>query len=165
MDKLNQWLKLLTNLGVIAGLIFLAVELNQNTQATIAAASNELTNQSLDFFSLGIDNQVLSRALHKQSAGKELDDFEQHQVWRHQYFNFRVFENAYLQYRRGFYDQTEWDKYKRIIRGRLANDPCAKQMWTESSGQWTSEFASEVTAIRDSIEEDTSSIGCNGRPF
>ncbi len=58
MDRINKWLSLFTNLGVMAGLVFLAIELNQNTQATIAAASEELTNQSLEFFSLGIDNQV-----------------------------------------------------------------------------------------------------------
>ncbi len=129
MNKLNQWLTLFANLGVMAGLMFLAIELNQNTQVTIAAASEEITNQSLNFFSLGIDNQVLARALHKQSVGEELDSFEQSQISRSQYFNFRVFENAYLQYRRGFYDQTEWTKYRRIIALKLTNDPFARRMW------------------------------------
>jgi hypothetical protein len=32
-DKLNQWLMLATNLGVIAGIAFLAVEISQNTEA------------------------------------------------------------------------------------------------------------------------------------
>ena len=153
MDRLNKWLSLFANLGVMAGLIFLAIELNQNTQATIAAASEEVTNQSLDFFSLGIDNQVLARALHKQSTGEDLDAFEQFQIWRHQYFNFRVFENAYLQYRRGYYDQTEWVRYRRIITGRLTHDLIARRMWKDSDGQWTVEFAAEVNAIWDSIED------------
>ena len=37
-DRLNRWLTLIANLGVVAGLVFLAVELNQNTKATIAEA-------------------------------------------------------------------------------------------------------------------------------
>ena len=153
MDRLNKWLSLFANLGVVAGLVFLAVELSQNTKATIAAASDELTNQSLEFFSLGIDNQVLARALHKQSMGEDLDAFELNQIWRHQYVNFRVFENAYLQYRRGYYDQTEWDRYRRIIAGRLTKDLIARQMWEDSHGKWTVEFAAEVNAIRGSIED------------
>ena len=150
MDKLSKWLNLLASLGVIAGLVFLAIEINQNTQATIAAASQELTNQSLEFFSLGMDNQVISRAQHKQSVGEQLDAFEQSQLRLHQYFNFRVFENAFLQYRRGFYDQSEWEKYRRIIYRRLSSDHFAKQMWEDSEGDWTVEFATEVNSIRDS---------------
>ncbi len=151
MNKLNQWLTLFANLGVMAGLMFLAIELNQNTQVTIAAASEEIANQSLNFFSLGIDNQVLARALHKQSVGEELDGFEQSQISRSQYFNFRVFENAYLQYRRGFFDQTEWTKYRRIIALKLTNDPFARRMWEETADEWTAEFAAEVDDIRRSL--------------
>jgi len=140
LDRLNQWLGVIANLGVMGGLVFLAIELNQNTQATIAAASEELTNQSLEFFSLGLDNQVIARAVHKQRIGEEPDDFERDQLRQHQYLNFRVFENAYLQYRRGFYDDSEWSRYRRIISGRLTNDPYAGQMWDDSVGQWTVEF-------------------------
>ena len=109
MDKLNRSLTLVANLGVLAGIIFLAVELNQNTRATIAAASEGITNQSLDYFALGMNNQVISRALPKQSSGLELDSFEQDQLWRHQFYNFRIFQHVYLQYRRGFYDETVWN--------------------------------------------------------
>lgn len=147
IERLDRWLNVIANLGVVAGLVFLAVQINQNTRATIAAASESVTNQSLEFFSMGIDNQVLARALYKQSIGEDLSDFEQHQVWWHQYFNFRVFESAYLQYRRGFYEQAEWERYRRIIRNRLTEDPFAKQMWEESSGKWTSEFSEEVNGL------------------
>ena len=151
-DRLNQWLGVIANLGVMGGLVFLAIELNQNTQATIAAASEELTNQSLEFFSLGMDNQVIARAAHKQRIGEELDDFERDQLRQHQYFNFRVFENAYLQYRRGFYDDSEWSRYRRIISGRLTNDLYAGQMWDDSVGQWTVEFEAEVNSIRNDTQ-------------
>lgn len=151
MDKLNQSLNLLASLGVIAGLIFLVIELRQNTQATIGSASEELTSQSLEYFSMGMDNQVISRAIYKQETGEELDGFEKSQLKKRQYFNFRVFENAYLQYRRGFYDDSEWNRYRRIILNRLSTDRFAAQMWKESEGDWTVEFAAEVDGIRDSI--------------
>ena len=68
MDKLSKWLNLFASLGVIAGLVFLAIEINQNTQATIAAASQELTNQSLEFFSLGMDNQKIGHRSPRQKS-------------------------------------------------------------------------------------------------
>ena len=33
MEKLNQWMTLLTNIGVLAGLVLLVYEVNQNTNA------------------------------------------------------------------------------------------------------------------------------------
>jgi len=43
MDKVNQWLSLLGNLGVVAGIIFLAIELQNNTRATEAQTRNSMT--------------------------------------------------------------------------------------------------------------------------
>ena len=44
MDKLNQWLTLVANLGVVAGIIFLAYEIQQNTNAM----TTETTAKYLD---------------------------------------------------------------------------------------------------------------------
>ena len=41
-DKLNQWLMLAANLGVIAGIAFLALEVSQNTEALQAQSSYNL---------------------------------------------------------------------------------------------------------------------------
>ncbi len=135
------------NIVVIVGLIFLGFEINQNTRATIAAASEEVTNQSLDYFALGMDNQVIARALHKQAVGTELDGFERDQLWRHQFYNFRVFQNVHMQYRRGFLEEEEWDTYRLVLASRLVNDPNARLMWSETAGGWNSYFESEVDSI------------------
>lgn len=42
-SKLNEWLGIAANLGVVVGIIFLAVEINQSTKATAAAASDNVT--------------------------------------------------------------------------------------------------------------------------
>ena len=148
MDRLNRWLILGANLGVVVGLVFLAIELNQNTKATIAAASEEATKQSLDYFALGMDNQVIARARYKHSVGDELSAFEKNQLWWHQYYNFRIFENIFLQYRRGYYEENEWIRYEKIIHFRLTTDPFAQQMWEDRAFSWTKEFKEEGNRIR-----------------
>ena len=148
MDRLNRWLILGANLGVVVGLVFLAIELNQNTKATIAAASEEATKQSLDYFALGMDNQVIARARYKHSVGDELSAFEKNQLWWHQYYNFRIFENIFLQYRRGYYEENEWIRYEKIIHFRLTTDPFAQQMWKDRAFSWTKEFKEEGNRIR-----------------
>jgi hypothetical protein len=146
-DGLNKWLTLVANVGVIAGLIFLGIEINQNTRATIASASEEITNQSLDYFALGMDNEVIARGLFKQATGRELDDFERDQLWRHQFYNFRVFQNVFMQYHRGFLEETEWNTYAVVLRSRLNNDPNARKMWEDTAGGWNPIFEAEVHSI------------------
>ena len=148
MNRVNHWLTLGANLGVVAGLVFLAVELNQNTKATIAAASEVATNQSLDYFALGMDNQVIARARYKHSVGEDLSAFEKNQLWWHQYYNFRIFENIFLQFRRGYYEEREWKRYEKIIHFRLTTDPFAQQMWEDRAFSWTKEFEEEGNRIR-----------------
>ena len=153
LDRLNRWLTLLANIGVVAGIIFLAIEINQNTQVTISDASEEITNQSLDYLARSIDSNILAQAVYKQSTGQQLTGLEYQQAWQHQYINFRGFENAYLQYLRGYFLESEWARYRRIIARRLSTDYVAAQLWqdTDARGDWTAEFSAEVNGIKSTI--------------
>jgi hypothetical protein len=147
-DRINIWLTLTANIGVIVSLLFLAYEINQSTKATIAAASQGLTDQSLTYFQVQLDSDIVSEAVYKQRQGIELSGDESHQLDLLQHLNFRVFENAFLQYKRGFYEEREWERYRRIIAGNMANNPSAVQMWERTKGGWTDEFAAEVESLR-----------------
>ncbi len=146
-DRIRRWLRLVPNVAVVVGIIFLAVEIRQNTEAVVAASSTALTDQSVQYFSAGLDNQVVARAVYKQGVGEELDGFETAQLMRLQYLNFRVFENAFLQYRRGYYETTEWDRYSKII-SRNLRDPIVRAMWEWNRGVgFTTEFEREVDSL------------------
>ena len=147
-ERVDRWLSLAANIGVIIGFVLLAYEVNQSTKVAIGAVSQGLTEQSLDFFSLKIDGDTVAKATYKQSLGEELDDYEKFQLAQHQYFNFRVFENAFLQYRRGLYDDSEWEKYQRIIANIFRANLIARDMWDRTEDQWTVEFSAEVNAVR-----------------
>jgi hypothetical protein len=47
-EKLNDWLGIAANLGVILGIVFLVIEINQSTKATAAAASDSVTSGYLE---------------------------------------------------------------------------------------------------------------------
>ena len=146
-DRIRRWLRLVPNIAVVVGIIFLAVEIRQNTEAIVAASSTALTDQSVQFFAAGLDNQVVARALYKQGVGEELDGLETAQLMRLQYLNFRVFENAFLQYRRGYYETTEWNRYSKII-ARNFRDPIVRAMWERNRGVgFTTEFEREVDSL------------------
>ena len=148
-DRTQSWLTLAANLGVIASILLLAYEINQSTKATIAAASEGLTEHSLVFMSARLDNEVVARATYKSRHGQELDEFEDDQLVLLQHLNFRLFESAYLQFRRGLYEKSEWERYERIIAFLISENRHTIEMWNESSGDWSAEFTEEVERIRD----------------
>ncbi|HKJ17096.1 MAG TPA: hypothetical protein VJ984_07100 [Xanthomonadales bacterium] len=56
LDKLNQWLTLLANLGVLVGLVFLIVELNQSNRIAVYQAESTRTSQFLSMNTSRIEN-------------------------------------------------------------------------------------------------------------
>jgi len=153
-DRTHGWLTLAANLGVIVSLLLLAFEINQSTRATIAAASEGLTGHSLDFMAARLDNDIVALASFKERQGLALEGIESHQLELLQHLNFRLFESAYLQHERGFFEQTEWERYERIIAELMRDDARAQAMWARTEGGWTDEFAEEVERIRRAANSD-----------
>ena len=65
LDSLNKWLTLIANLGVFAGLVFLAIELNQNNTLMMASTFQQRSNDLISISSLVIESDVLSGAMAK----------------------------------------------------------------------------------------------------
>lgn len=55
-DKLNQWLSLVANVGVLVGLVFLIVELNQANRIAVYTAESTRSTQFLDMNTSRIEN-------------------------------------------------------------------------------------------------------------
>lgn len=56
LDKLNQWLSLLANLGVLVGLVFLIAELNQANRIAVYTAESTRSSQFLGMNTSRIEN-------------------------------------------------------------------------------------------------------------
>jgi len=91
-----------------------------------------------------MDNQVIAQAEYKRISGKELDDFERYQLRRYQYFNFRVIENIYIQYKQGLFSDEEWEKWRRVLSRVLENNEIALDTWKRFSDDWAEDFRREV---------------------
>lgn len=119
---LGKIIQIVASVGVVVGLVFLVVEINQNTQATNTASRDAAVEHVLHFFKQSMDSQVIARAQHKMESGGELDDFERQQLWRYQYYNFKIFENIFIQYQEGLFSDSEWIRYQIIIMGVFDNN-------------------------------------------
>lgn len=76
-DKLNKWMTLGANLGVVAGLVFLAFEVQTNTQANRLAVLNNLGEQYFQGHAQIAENGELAGIVVMAHSGGDLTDVEQ----------------------------------------------------------------------------------------
>lgn len=83
-DRLSRWLTLVANVGVIAGLILVAYEINQSgKQLEIAASADGVDNFTQAMETL-VQDENLSRLIFRaEHSYEELDDFERWRVNRY----------------------------------------------------------------------------------
>ena len=80
---LGQTLTILANVGVIAGIAFLAVELRQNNEMMRAQTRGELSRDSVDQIRLNVNDPVFADVLLRGDRGEELSEVEQSQYGRY----------------------------------------------------------------------------------
>ena len=74
LDRLNQWLTLLANLGVLIGLIFLIAELNQSNRIAVYSAESTRRTQFLDMNTSRIENpEIIAKLMHPDPELSEVE--------------------------------------------------------------------------------------------
>jgi hypothetical protein len=158
-EELGALGELVGAIASVALLGYIAIQIRQNsktlehnTRATEAASRQAFASQDQAFLCSALDSVVLARAVSKQENGEALSQLEQSQLLGRQHVNFRVFETAYSQFRRGVLDQSEWDRYRRIIRYLVNGDGPTREMWKVFGEVFDPEFFAEAEQLRDPLE-------------
>ena len=76
LDKLNKWLILAANLGVIAGIILLAIELQQNNELLAAQARSERIDARKQNYEIILENEDLRQTFINQAFGGQSSEEE-----------------------------------------------------------------------------------------
>jgi len=114
-DRLNRWLTLVANIGVVTGLVLLIVELNQNSALVRAqihqARSDNYVSMSVDM----ADSEFLMPAFLKfseaggwknPSALDSLDPLEAARIRRYAQGRLAGYDNLFYQFRQGYLDEA-----------------------------------------------------------
>ena len=78
-DKLNRWLSLGANLGVIAGLVFVAFEIRTNTESNLIAIDQNYASNWMEINTTVASSPRLADVFEKGLAGEELTRAEARQ--------------------------------------------------------------------------------------
>ncbi len=81
-DQLSRWLTLGANIGVIAGIVFLGLELRQNADLMRAQSRAEMSRDTVNLLSLNVNDPSYIDVLGRGLRGEELTGVENSQFRR-----------------------------------------------------------------------------------
>jgi hypothetical protein len=125
MNKLNQWLTLLANVGVLIGIGFLAYEIRQNTQATHAQTREAVLAATQAELQAVRDDPNLIHSIVK--AGSLTPD-EQIKLYTWLVAALRVREFSWLQRQDGIIDDAQWNSELAVTMAIL-QAPRVRRWW------------------------------------
>ena len=113
MERLNQWMTLVANIGVVAGIVFLAYEIRVNTDAVKSEAATSYLSNSMTLSSdLGDDPELATAIFRVNTRGWEGVNTTRLGFVAHA--QYKATEFAYVQWRRGNLDTDLWNGNNRI---------------------------------------------------
>ena len=144
-EKINHWLNLSANIGVIAGLILVAMQINQNTEIMKAQISNDyfLADMTLELAMMGDDPaKSWIKAVY---APEDIDQLDAAVIDR--YFNYGVVQIQRLEkmHELGL-APDDWKERVNYLGWHLGNE-VGRRWWAYSKEGYPEDFIQQVDEI------------------
>lgn len=148
MSKIDvgQAITVLANVGVIASILFLGLEIRQNTQTQRLSAAQQV-------FGLAYTNSLAlaadpanSEILFAWIAGQELTPVERNRLDLSLQAIMTAHRQVHYQYESGFLDQEIFDAYERRA-AALFQEPLAVGWWVENQWRFAESFQDYVDGV------------------
>ena len=146
--KNRKFIEIIGLLSVIGSLIFVGLEINQNTAAIRGATQQEVSYQISEMYKMGVENEKIAFIMSQAYDGirkSDLSSTDYTRFWLFSMMGFRRVENIYLQYKNGFLDE---DAFDRIGMG-FYQTPLVREIWDERRKAFDPEFAAFFEKLRD----------------
>jgi hypothetical protein len=152
LGRVNQWLTLLANFGVLGGIIFLALEIQQNTTAVRSSAIQESTNVARQQLLIYATDPELVRM--NRTPVEQLTEIEYIQLASSSRSYWIGMQGLYRQWQMGVLPDEEWGMWQRII---CANYARAKF--------WPSQAATLIPSFIQMVETCSGELDTKVAPF
>lgn len=147
MKRINNWVNVAASVGVLMGILFLALEISQNTEMMRSQARDAITDKQMMFSEWVTTEPEMAAAI--VAAGQGLDKMTPDHLVMYSYFMagvWREWENSYYQFQQGLFDMAEFEP--RMVRWRSQmQSPAARTLWTSNREWYAPGFRSRVDAL------------------
>ncbi len=131
---------------MIAGILLLAYELNQNRQMMEAQTRHELSSSIADQLLVIAANPELNDFIYRAETGEPLSGADQSRYWSYAFARLRYWEDVHYQYRAGLFDENEFVAQRESWR-QVLRQPGLRQFWGQFRSNFSPEFAADVDAL------------------
>jgi len=145
-DKLNQWIMTAANVGVLAGIVFLGVEIQQNTTMVRAQTRDAMTEKQIAYYELNINNIEAANIFRNIENASEVDrtSNEYRQFTLITLAQLRMWENELYQYRQGLFDLQELESRRRFwattLRSTSLSGQARREVWENQKEFFAPDF-------------------------
>jgi hypothetical protein len=147
VERINQWLTFVANLGVIAGIVFLGYEIHQNTEQLKSASLRDMASRMEDRMLLvATDSDLARRIMYLHDEPESLTDLDEfHLLW---FVGSWVadFEEAYRQFELGTIPEAALAS-RAINMKRWLETPLGQFAWDEATKQGDPGFVRWANAL------------------
>ena len=148
IDRLNKWITLGANIGLILGLIFLIVELKQNSDMMRAQTRHDIVSNMTNMpFNAAMNPEWASLKRRAEYGIGELTPDENFRYRNFAYVQLRYWEDIHYQYRSGLFDDPEYLALKETWRRVLNTYKSFPNYWCERRTEFSTDFASEIDKL------------------
>jgi hypothetical protein len=146
-DRLNRWLTLGANIGVLIGIILLLVELAQNREMMRAQTRHDLAMGIVEMQHAAAEDEQLADIMRRSLAGEELTPTERYRHRLRLNALLRYWEDVHYQYRLGLYDRPEFSRQREAWRDSFLGNSHLREYWCETDERFSEEFRLELNEL------------------
>lgn len=140
-SKLNSWVTLAANIGVLLGLLLLVVEIRQNTAASRAQTAQAIIDSSRNFLvGIAMDEDFAHIREVGESNLADLSELDASRFSANSRGNWAYFQNVWIQWTLGVVDDRIWWTISQII-CEIQSRPGNLEEWEKHRGVMDPEFA------------------------
>tara|TARA_B100000029_G_C17068376_1_gene775883 strand:- start:77 stop:529 length:453 start_codon:yes stop_codon:yes gene_type:complete len=135
-------------ISVVGSLIFVGVEISQNTAAVRGATQQEISEQVSELYRIIVENEKFSELDVKVLDGVTKNELSKNDYNRYTHYSlmaFRRIENIHLQYKNGFLNENAFNR----IGMPFYRLPLLKEIWEDQKHAFEPEFAEFFEKLRD----------------
>jgi hypothetical protein len=141
---LGDWLTVLANLAVVAGIVFLAVEVRQNTQMMQAQVNQSRTESAMSEQQALFNSDYMPTTLVRVQRGEELtpEEMIRYEAWIRGFS--RNMDNQLWQHRNGLLGDNIPRSVRNAVRNVIGASTIATEVWDRQEVGFTDEYVAFV---------------------
>lgn len=147
LDRINRWMMLAANIGVLVGILFLIFELRQNTVASRQQAASNFQDSFSEIEFFIAQNPEFAELLEAGRSGEEISGSNKLRLTTFYGNVLRTWQNAHFQYLAGTLNREIWNGSQSRLAVVLNEDRGLIDHWRENQSHFSPAFNEMVSTI------------------